>query len=66
MKKPYTTNYREAWIKYRKSAQYKRHWEILQAYGYKPNQQRYANNLLQEVFNEGWGNKRIYQVSNQA
>ena len=62
MNKPFRTNYSEAWIKYRKSEAYKRHWEILRSYGCEHNQQRYANNLLREVFNEGWGNKKIKQL----
>lgn len=59
----FKTNYYDEWIKYRKSDKYKRHWEILKKHGYKPNQQRYANNLLREVFNVGWGNRKIYETT---
>lgn len=56
----FKTNYYDEWIKYRKSDVYKRHWEILKKYGHK---QRYANNLLKEVFNAGWGDKKIYETT---
>lgn len=59
------TNYSESWLAFRKSDEYKRVWDILKKHGYKPNQQRYANNLLREVFNAGWGNKKIYITNKQ-
>lgn len=60
----FETNYSQAWNRFRKSEDYKRVWEILKNHGYKPNQQKYANNLLREVFNAGWGSKKIKILNN--
>jgi hypothetical protein len=59
-KPAFTTNYRDEWIKYRKSEKYKAHWDILRKFGHK---QRYINNLLREVFDAGWGSREIFETT---
>lgn len=53
------TNYRKAWIDFRKSEEYKQACDMLKQYGVK---QRYASNILRSAFEAGWGNRKIYFV----
>lgn len=59
-KKIFMTNYRQAWIAFRKSKEYLSCYEAMKAKGIK---QRYANNILLSAFVAGWGNKEIVEVS---
>lgn len=59
-KQIFITNYRQAWIEFRRSKEYLSCYESMKLNGIK---QRYANNILQSAFAAGWGNKEIVQVN---
>ena len=59
-KQTFITNYRKAWIEFRKSNEYLSCYEAMKAKGIK---QRYANNILKTAFAAGWGDKKIYQLT---
>jgi hypothetical protein len=47
----FTTNYRQAWIEYRRSDEFRATSEVLKQSGIK---QPYRNNILQSAFAAGW------------
>jgi hypothetical protein len=55
----FITNYRQAWIDFRKSIEYANSIETLKKAGFN---QRFANNILQSAFSAGWGNRKIFQI----
>jgi hypothetical protein len=55
------TNYYVTWIKFRKSKEYKRLWDIIKKHGHG---QRYANNILRQAFDAGWGDRKIIETKN--
>lgn len=50
------TNYRKAWIEWKKTPEYKSTSETLKAKGIK---QPYRDNILISAFSAGWGNRHI-------
>jgi hypothetical protein len=59
MAKAFTTNYRQAWLAYRKTDDYKTCWEAMKAKGFK---QYYATNIMKLSFAAGWGDREIIEI----
>lgn len=53
------TNYRKAWMDYKKTDRYKATSEVLKA---RDVTQPYRDNILQSAFAAGWGNKKIVEI----
>ena len=53
------TNFRKAWIDFKKTEQYKSTSESLKKYGVN---QPYRDNILRVAFDAGWGNRNIREI----
>lgn len=53
------TNYRQAWVEFRKSKEYLELREGLKKYGIK---QRYADIIMKVAFVAGWGDREIKAI----
>lgn len=51
-----TTNYRQAWVEFRKSKEYLQISNAMKKYGAK---QQYRDNILKVAFVAGWGDREI-------
>lgn len=54
------TNFRKAWIEFKKTKEYKSTSESLRNYGVK---QPYRDNILRVAFDAGWGNRNISEIN---